>query len=42
VVGDLRAVLDVLLLKNLGGFLEKLHVNPTWDFPVFLRHKLCD
>ena len=42
VVGDLRAVLDVLLLQNLGGFLEELHVDPARDFPVFLGHKLCN
>lgn len=34
VVGDFVAVLDLLFGENLGGFLEKVVVDPVGDGPV--------
>ena len=39
VVGDLRRVLDVLFLQNLGGVLEELHADPARDGPMFLGNQ---
>ena len=39
VVGDLGAVLNVLLFQNLGRFVEELHVDPAGHFPVLLGNE---
>lgn len=40
VVGDLVCVLNVVLLEDLHGFLEKIHVDPRGHLPMFFRYHL--
>lgn len=34
------AVLDLLLLEDVGRLLEELHVDPLGDIPMLLRYQL--
>lgn len=40
-VGHLVAVLDALLLEHLCRLVEKVHIDPVRDLPMFLRDLLC-